>query len=158
MAESETRYGIAQFKNVMLPMRDGTRLASDIYLPALDGQLVDGTFPTILCRTSYDKTAQRYVDNADVFVPRGYVVVLQDLRGRYRSEGVGEYRHTANPKEGTDGYDTIEWIAGQPWSSGRVGMVGSSHPGLVQTLAALYRPPHLTAIWPDVTPINSYDH
>lgn len=66
----------------MLPMRDGVRLATDIYRPARDGALVEGQFPTILCRTSYDKSAQRYVDIADFFTPRGYVVALQDLRGR----------------------------------------------------------------------------
>ena len=159
MADRDSTYGIVIAKDVMVPMRDGVRLAADIYRPARDGEPVPGEFPTILLRTSYDKSAQRYISTiADFFTPRGYVTVQQDLRGRYRSEGRGQYRHTANPHEGRDGYDTIEWIAAQPWSSGRVGMVGSSHPGLVQTHAALYRPPHLTAIWPDVSPINSYDH
>jgi len=156
MAQSE--YGMVISKDVMVRMRDGVRLATDIYRPAREGEPLAGPWPTILARTSYDKTAQRYVDIAEYFVPRGYVVVLQDLRGRYRSEGTGQYFHVANVNEGKDGYDTIEWIAGQPWSNGRVGMVGSSHVGLVQTHAALYRPPHLTAIWPDVTPIKSYDH
>jgi putative CocE/NonD family hydrolase len=151
------QYAIVEWKDVMIPMRDGVRLAADIYQPARDGELLPGPFPTILMRTSYDKTAQRYVDHADYFTPRGYVVVLQDLRGRYRSEGKGQYYHMANEHEGQDGYDTIEWIAGQPWSNGRVGMAGSSHVGLVQTQAALYRPPHLTSIWPDVTAIKNYD-
>src|SRR5439155_12750567 len=83
---------------------------------------------------------------------------LQDLRGRGESAGTGQYFHVVNVNEGKDGYDTIEWIAAQPWSNGRVGMVGSSHPALTQVLAALYRPPHLAAIWPDVTPINGYQH
>ena len=148
----------AKFKNVMLPMRDGVRLASDVYRPAFDGDLVDGRFPTILCRTSYDKSAQRYVDIADYFTPRGYVTVLQDLRGRGESQGTGQYFHVVNVNEGKDGFDTVEWIAAQPWSNGKVGMVGSSHPALTQVLAALYRPPHLVAIWPDVTPINGYQH
>jgi len=151
-------FGIVLAKNVMVKMRDGVHLATDLHQPARDGQTLPGPFPTILCRTSYDKSAQRYVDIADYFTPRGYVVALQDVRGRYRSEGVGQYFHVANVNEGRDGYDTIEWIAAQAWSNGRVGMVGSSHPGLVQTLAALYRPPHLTTIWPDVIPTNSYDH
>lgn len=156
---SAESFGIVVARDVMLPMRDGVRLASDIYRPARDGEPLPGPFPTILLRTSYDKRAQRYVSTiAEFFTPRGFVTVQQDLRGRYASEGRGEYRHTANPKEGTDGYDTIEWIAAQPWSNGRVGMVGSSHPGLVQTHAALYRPPHLAAIWPDVAPTNSYAH
>ena len=155
---SVPEYSIAKFKNVMLPMRDGVRLATDVYRPARDGVLAEGTFPTILCRTSYDKSAQRYVDIADYFTPHGYVVGLQDLRGRFDSEGLGQYFHVVNVNEGNDGYDTVEWIAAQPWSNGRVGMVGSSHPGLTQTLAALHRPPHLIAIWPDVVPVNSHKH
>jgi predicted acyl esterase len=95
---------------------------------------------------------------AEYFTRRGYAVVLQDLRGRHRSEGTGQYFHTVNPREGTDGYDTVEWIAGQPWSNGRVGMVGSSHGAIVQQVAALYRPPHLSAIWPDVGPTNIHAH
>lgn len=87
-----------------------------------------------------------------------YVLVLQDLRGRHQSEGTGQYFHVVNPTAGLDGYDTIEWLAAQPWCNGRVGMVGSSHLALVQTHAALYQPPHLVAIWPDVGPTNSYAH
>ena len=151
--------GVAVFKDVMAPMRDGVRLAADVYLPADGAELRPGRHPTILARTSYDKSSQRYVEPiGHSFARRGYAVVIQDLRGRAASEGVGQYFHTANPHEGTDGYDTVEWIAAQPWSSGRVGTVGSSHVGLVQTHMALYRPPHLSAIWPDVSPINSYAH
>lgn len=95
---------------------------------------------------------------AEFFTTRGYVVVLQDLRGRQRSEGTGQYFHTINVNEGHDGYDTVEWIAAQPWSNGRVGMVGSSHGAIVQTMAALDRPPHLTAMWHDVGPTNIYAH
>ena len=159
MNDSHPPFGMVIAKDVMVPMRDGVRLATDIYRPARNGEPEPGPFATILLRTSYDKAAIRYVDTiANYFTPRGYAVVQQDLRGRYRSEGTGQYRHTANPHEGMDGYDTIEWIAAQPWSNGKVGMVGSSHPGLVQTHAALYRPPHLAAIWPDVAPNNGYDH
>ncbi len=153
-----TLSSLAKFKNILTPMRDGVRLATDIYRPARDGALVEEQFPTILCRTAYDKSAQRYVDIAEFFTPRGYVVALQDLRGRGESEGTGQYFHVVNVNEGKDGYDTIEWLAAQPWSNGKVGMVGSSHPALTQVLAALYRPPHLAAIWPDVTPINGYQH
>ncbi len=73
----------------MVPMRDGTRLATDIHLPALNGEALAGPFPTILGRTSYDKSDPTMWVRpvADYFVPRGYAVVLQDLRGRYRSEG-----------------------------------------------------------------------
>ena len=151
-----TAYGIVLAKDVMVEMRDGIRLASDIYRPARDGQLVDGRFPTILLRTPYDKTDRRYVEIADFFTPRGYAVVLQDMRDRYRSEGTGDYYHVVTPHTGEDGYDTVEWIATQPWSNGRIGTVGSSYAGITQVRAALERPPHLTAIWPDVVPTNSF--
>ncbi len=151
-----TAYGIVLAKDVMVEMRDGIRLASDIYRPARDGQLVDGRFPTILLRTPYDKTDRRYVEIADFFTPRGYAVVLQDMRDRYRSEGTGDYYHVVTPHTGEDGYDTVEWIATRPWSNGRIGMVGSSYAGITQVRAALERPPHLTAIWPDVVPTNSF--
>ena len=151
-------YGIVLAKDVMVEMRDGIRLASDIYRPARDGQLVDGGFPTILLRTPYDKTDRRYVEIADFFTPRGYAVVLQDMRDRYRSEGSGDYYHVVTPHTGEDGYDTVVWFAVQPWSNGRIGTVGSSYAGITQVRAALERPPHLTAIWPDVVPTNSFQN
>lgn len=154
----ETLNKIVIAKNVMMPMRDGVSLAADIYRPAVDGEGLAGPFPTILCRTPYNKSDLRYVEIGEYFSSRGYVTVLQDLRGRYKSEGLGEYFHTVNPHEGRDGFDTIEWIASRSWSNGKVGMVGSSFAAVTQVAAALERPPHLTAIWPDVTPTNNYFH
>jgi uncharacterized protein len=151
-----TPYGIVLAKDVMVSMRDGIRLATDIYRPARDGEPVEGRYPTILLRTPYDKTDRRYSEIADFFTPHGYAVVLQDMRDRYRSEGSGDYYHVVTPHTGEDGYDTIEWIAAQSWSNGRVGTVGSSYAGITQVRLALERPPHLTAIWPDVTPTNSF--
>jgi putative CocE/NonD family hydrolase len=151
-----TPFGIVVSKDVMVRMRDGIRLATDLYRPASEGELVPGRYPTIVCITPYDKTERRYTEIADFFVPYGYAVVLQDLRDRHRSEGTKEYFHSATPHTGEDAYDTIEWIAAQPWSNGRTGMVGSSYAAIVQVRAALERPPHLTAIWPDVTPTNVY--
>ena len=160
MSNSAPEYGIVIAKDVMVPMRDGVRLATDVYRPSREGEFVPGRFPTILGRTSYNKTSPwLWVDGvANFFTSRGYVTVVQDLRGRHQSEGTGQYFHSANPKEGEDGHDTIEWIAAQPWSNGRVGMVGGSHGGIVQTAAALTRPPHLTAIWSDVAPTNVFAH
>ena len=148
MAGSVAQHGINVAQDVMTPMRDGLRLASDIYRPSHNGELDTGPFPTILGRTSYDKTDPvAWIDHvANFFTPRGYVVVLQDIRGRAHSEGTGKYLHASNPKEGEDGYDTVEWIAARPWSNGRVGTVGTSHGGIVQTAMALLRPPHLTAM------------
>jgi putative CocE/NonD family hydrolase len=151
-------YGIVVSKDVMVEMRDGIRLAIDVHRPGRDGELVPGRYPTIVCMTPYDKSERRYVEIADFFVPRGYAVVLQDMRDRHRSEGTDEYFHSATPHTGEDGYDTIEWIAAQPWSNGRTGTVGSSYAGITQIRTALERPPHLTAIWPDVAPTNTFEN
>ena len=151
-------YGIVLSKDVMVTMRDGIRLALDLYRPARDGELVPGRWPTIVLITPYDKGERRYTEIADFFVPHGYAVVLQDLRDRHRSEGTKEYFHSATPHTGEDGYDTIEWIAAQPWSNGRTGMVGSSYACITQVRTALEAPPHLTALWPDVAPANVYHH
>jgi len=158
MSASQPEYSMVLAKDVMVPMRDGVRLATDIYLPAQEGERVPGAFPALLCRTPYDKNDHRHVEFADYFTPRGYAVALQDVRGRHRSEGTGEYFHVANAKEGTDGFDTVEWIAARPWCSGRIGAVGSSYAALVQVRMAFQSPEHLTAIWPDVTPTHSYQN
>ncbi|MEJ7790855.1 MAG: CocE/NonD family hydrolase [Gaiellaceae bacterium] len=151
-------YGIVVSKDVMVTTRDGIRLATDLYRPARDGELVSGRYPTVVCLTPYDKGERRYTEIADFFVPHGYAVVLQDLRDRHRSEGTDEYFHSVTPHTGEDGYDTIEWIAAQGWSNGRTGMVGSSYAGITQIRTALERPPHLTAIWPDVSPTNTFEN
>ncbi len=156
---SKPEYGIVVSKDVMVEMRDGVRLATDVYRPAgPDGSPAEGRFPVILGRTSYDKSNPvMWIEPvATFFTSRGYVVLLQDLRGRGQSEGTGQYFHTANQMEGPDGYDTIEWAAAQSWSNGKTGMVGSSHGGIVQNMASLYRPPHLSALWVDVAPTNAF--
>ena len=156
----QPEHGVVIARDLMVPMRDGVRLATDVYRPARDGEPLPGRFPAVLGRTSYDKSSpQMWVAPVGEFFARhGYVAVVQDLRGRHRSEGTGQYFHTANPNEGPDGYDTVEWIAAQPWSNGRVGTVGSSHGAIVQQVMALHRPPHLSAIWPDVGPTNIHAH
>lgn len=159
LMKSQPDYGISASMDVMIPMRDGVHLATDVYRPAdADGKPVDSQFPVIIGRTSYDKSNPVIWVNpvARFFVSHGYVVLLQDLRGRGVSEGTGQYHHTANQQEGPDGFDTIEWAASQPWSNGKVGMVGSSHGGIVQNMASLYRPPHLAALWVDVAPTNAF--
>ena len=160
MSLCDPTYSISLQQDVMIPMRDGVLLASDIYFPSINGRRIDEPLPCILGRTSYGKTFKSlWVDPvANYFTSRGYAVVVQDLRGRGESEGVGEYFHTANPHEGEDGYDTIEWIASQSWSNGRVCMTGSSPGGIVHTVASLTKPPHLKAIWVDVAPTNIFAH
>ncbi len=153
-------HGVVVSEDVMVPMADGIRLATDIYRPALpDGSPAPGRFPVILTRTSYDKSnpVMQVGPVAKFFTPRGYVTVVQDLRGRGLSEGHGQYFHVANVREGLDGVDTLAWIAAQPWCDGRVGMVGSSHSGIVQNVAAFHSPPALKALWVDVCPTSAFD-
>jgi putative CocE/NonD family hydrolase len=152
--------GIVVSHDVMIPMRDGVRLATDIYRPALPGgEPAPGPFPVILTRTSYDKSnpVMQVGPVGEYFARNGYAVAIQDLRGRGNSEDVGNYHHVANPAEGDDGYDTIEWLAAQKWSNGKVGMVGTSHSAVVQNCAALKRPPSLAALWIDSSPTTAFD-
>ncbi|HEX7598151.1 MAG TPA: CocE/NonD family hydrolase [Polyangia bacterium] len=123
-------------------MRDGIKLRADILRPA--GK---GPFPALLYRTPYDKEQERQYSTFQRAVERGYAVVVQDVRGRYASEG--EFR--PYQQEGRDGYDTIEWIARRPWCNGAVGMFGLSYPAAAQWLAAVENPPHLRAMVPAMT-------
>jgi uncharacterized protein len=128
----------------MVPMRDGVLIASDVYLPA-EGDPVE----TILVRLPYDKDS-RYVlmdKVAPRFTSRGYAVVVQDVRGKFRSEG--ETIGLVNEPE--DGYDSIEWITKQEWSNGVVGMFGDSYYGFTQWAAVSAEHPALKAIVPRVT-------
>jgi putative CocE/NonD family hydrolase len=130
-------------------MRDGTGLYADLYLPPRAG-----AYPTILVRTSYDKREVKAQEDIDpgLFTEKGYAVVSQDVRGRYRSEGT--YYHGIY--EADDGYDTIEWIARQPWSDGKVGMTGKSYLAAVQCAAAIARPPHLASLFHVKAPASYY--
>jgi uncharacterized protein len=130
-------------KNVPVKMRDGVTLRADVLLPASEGK-----FPVLVYRTPYGK--DRAPSEWSTFhqaVARGYVAVIQDVRGRYASEGEFNPYQT----EGRDGYDTIEWAAAQSWSNGSVGTFGLSYPGAVQWLAAIENPPHLKAMVPAMT-------
>ena len=130
-------------KNVAVPMRDGVILRADVLRPATDGK-----FPVLVYRTPYGKDAAlREYTTFEHAVSRGYAVVVQDVRGRYHSDG--DFRPYED--EGRDGYDTIEWAAAQPWSNGTVGTFGLSYPGAVQWLAAVQSPPHLKAMVPAMT-------
>src|SRR6184192_1732892 len=130
-------------KDVAVPMRDGVVLRANILLPAWSGR-----FPTLVYRTPYDKeSALREYKTFEKAVARGYAVVVQDVRGRYASDG----EFNAYRNEGHDGYDTIEWAARQSWSDGNVGTFGLSYPGAVQWLAAVESPPHLKAMVPAMT-------
>jgi len=129
--------------DVPIPMRDGVVLRAEVLRPP-----GAGPFPTLVYRTPYG--AHDTLEEESIFteaVTRGYAVVVQDVRGRYRSDG--DFR--PYEREGRDGFDTIEWAAAQPWSDGNVGTFGLSYPGAVQWLAAMESPPHLKAMVPAMT-------
>ena len=136
--------------NLPATMRDGAVLYADVYRP--DGP---GPFPTVLQRTPYDKSGPLATGMLDPLkvAQNGFALVIQDTRGRFTSEG--EFYCFADDIE--DGYDTVEWAASQPWSNGRIGMVGASYVGATQWLAATTRPPHLVTLVPNVTASNYHD-
>lgn len=139
-------------RNIACPMRDGTVLRCDIYRPALGGR-----FPVLLNRTPYGKTHPKYVTSLILHpfdaITRGYVVVVQDTRGRYESDGEWTPLHG----EAEDGYDTVEWAARQPWSNGDVAIFGSSYMGVTALQAAAAHPPHLHAVVAYLTGANYHD-
>lgn len=140
---SAASYDVLAEREVSIPMRDGVRLATDLYFPALHGRRAPGRFPVILERTPYDKRGLVSVATAKFFARHGYVAALQDVRGRFASEG--EWYPFA--LEGEDGYDTVEWLGTREWCDGQVGAVGLSYSGSDQHALATLRPPHLAAIF-----------
>jgi len=146
-------------KNVYAKMRDGVRLAVDVYRPDAPGR-----FPGLLAMSPYSKDVQALVGvlphgtgftdewgileagNSEYFVSRGYAHVIADIRGVGNSEGT--YYNMFSKQEQEDGYDLVEWIAQQPWCDGNVGMVGISYFAVIQYLVAAQQPPHLKAIFP----------
>ena len=146
---SQASYRVVVERDIAMQTRDGVTLYADVYRPDADGR-----FPVLVVRTPYDKSVDMALTEKDYFPSRGYVVVVQDTRGRFRSEG--EFYPFIH--EGRDGYDTIEWAAGLPWSDGQVGMVGQSYLGLVQYFAAPERPPHLRAMSPVSGPVSYYEN
>ncbi|MEM7415834.1 MAG: CocE/NonD family hydrolase [Gemmatimonadota bacterium] len=152
-------YGVRLEDGVMVPMRDGVRLATDVYHPTRDGAPTDGPWPVILERTPYGRNrpsrserslaepdeAKTRAEVAEVFVRRGYVVVYQDVRGRYGSEG--EYQKYLD--DAADGYDTCAWILEQPWCDGRIGTKGLSYAAHTQAALASAGAPGVAAMFLD---------
>lgn len=159
-------YNVGYIRNVMVPMRDGVKLATDIYFPATkEGTPMPGKFPVLVNRTPYGKGAppptvptmtpeQEKRRNAPMFfASQGYVVVVQDCRGQFDSEGT----FYIDVNEGTDGFDTVEWAAKQPWSNGKIGTYGGSYSSQVQNSMAVLRPPHLSAMFVMVGPSDYFE-
>ncbi len=138
---SKPQYEVVEDRGVNVPMRDGIGLSADVYRPKAEGR-----FPVIVVRTPYKKEMNEL--QGRFHARRGYVMVVQDCRGRFGSPG--KWEPFVNDPH--DGYDTIEWAAKQPWSNRKVGMIGASYLGWVQWWAARERPPHLVTIIPNVAP------
>jgi uncharacterized protein len=132
--------------HVHVPMRDGVMLSANVFRPGGPGAV-----STILIRTPYGK-GDDWSQNHEAFVEHGYAVVVEDVRGRYESQG------TFQPltQEPQDGDDTLNWIARQPWSNGKVGMTGGSYLGIVQWKVATLNNSHLKAIFPWVSGDDDY--
>ena len=141
---SAIKYETTHEKNLEVPMRDGTILRANVTRPAAKGR-----FPVLLERSPYNKEggSENVVGSPEFYAARGYAVVIQDVRGRFASDG--DFYPFRDDGAGTnrDGYDTIEWAAAQPWSDGNIGTIGGSYSGATQYRNALSRPPHLRAMF-----------
>ena len=147
IADATAAYAVVYERNVAVVMRDGVTLRADIFRPdALD------KFPVLLQRTPYDKNYG--TEFGLKAAAQGYVVIVEDVRGRFASEG--EWYPFMN--ESNDGYDTVEWAAALPYSTGKVGMFGESYVGATQMLAAIAHPPHLAGICPVITGSNYHEN
>ena len=145
MLLSSPKYEVQVDRSVNVPMRDGVKLSIDIYRP----QGVEKA-PVILVRTPYKKEMAEL--QARFYARRGYAYAVEDCRGRFGSGGLWE----PFVNEAKDGYDTIEWLAQQPFSNGKVGMIGGSYLGWVQWWAAGAHPPHLVTMIPNVAPPDPF--
>lgn len=140
--------GVKLVKNVMIPMRDGVRLAADLYMPhgeaATQGR---DRFPIVMDYIPYRKDEANPSYDYYSYLPKhGYIVARVDIRGTGASEGINVDEYTL--QEQLDGYDTIEWLAAQPWCDGHVNMMGISYGGFTCLQVASHAPPHLTSIIP----------
>jgi hypothetical protein len=146
-----------------ITMRDNVRLAADIFRPAAGGVVVDGQFPVIWCHDRYHRS--QLVDGVLVtkldtrpwlvgLIRHGYVVVVVDARGSGGSTGTRSSEF--GPEERQDAYEVTEWLASQPWSTGRIGMFGDSYSGIAQFVAMGARPPHLVAVLPQMALFDLY--
>jgi len=138
----DAQFDVTTRTNIMVAMRDGVNLATDLYLPTRNGDLAPGKFPVILTRTPYNKNGSKRF--GEYYAARGYVFVAQDTRGRFASEGVWHMM----TDDGPDGVDCAAWIGRQPWSNGRIGMIGTSYVGGTQHAMALARAPELATVIP----------
>ena len=148
---TQLRESVVVEEDLAMEVRDGNVLRADVFRPDTPGR-----FPTLLSRTPYNK--RRDVENYHKLAERGYVVVVQDVRGRYASDG--DFKpgfYSSDHHDSEDGYDSVEWAAGLPWSNGKVGTVGGSYSGWTQRELAHTQPPHLVAMMPQAIAANLLD-
>lgn len=141
---SPEKFDVLGVRGIKFPMRDGVKLSADIYRP-----ISDDKFPAILIMTPYSNNGPGMITRAKWFARRGYAVVMTDSRGRFDSDGEFD---PFSPLHKTDGYDTVEWVAKQPWCDGKVGTLGPSYMGWTQWWTAVMSPPSLKAMVPEVAP------
>ncbi|MCE9603887.1 MAG: CocE/NonD family hydrolase, partial [Planctomycetia bacterium] len=127
-------------EHVMIPMRDGVRLSAYLYKPA-----GAGPWPVLYAQRYADITGAATRKQSSSFAARGYVVCVQSFRGAQKSEGVFDGYRALGWGKLQDGYDTVEWLAAQPWSTGKIGTFGGSQAGYAQNFLAVTQPPHLVA-------------
>jgi putative CocE/NonD family hydrolase len=135
-------------------MRDGTKLAALILRPAQDGKTVSTPLPVIWTHNRYHREGIYNWHYLQTVLKYGYVIVSVDIRGTGAS--FGTYRELFSPEETRDAYDITEWLAAQPWSNGNIGMFGRSYLGIAQFMAASTAPPHLKAIFPEMSEFDRY--
>jgi len=157
-ALAEEQYEKSVREDLMVPMRDDRKLATSVFLPAKGEEAVEGQFPVLVLRTPYNKDAGWVIGQAKFFAKNGYAVVVQDVRGKFASEGVFYPYRSEGHAEAKDGYDTVEWAAAQPWSNGKVGTYGISFMAGTQWALAHNEklPPHLKAMAPGYSVASYY--
>jgi putative CocE/NonD family hydrolase len=142
--------------DVMVAVRDGVKLATDIYRPGRGTVPAPERLPVLLHRTPYDKSEAATIAIAETLAKHGYIVMVQDTRGRHHSQGVFEKYYAF---DAYDGYDTIEWAASRPFTDGKVGMYGTSYAAHTQADASKLAPPHLRALLLNMGGMSSaWDH
>jgi putative CocE/NonD family hydrolase len=142
MTSSEGKYSVIVERNVEVPMRDGTVLRADVWRPGAEGE-----FPVLIERTPYDKTSssESSLGAGEYYASHGYVTIVQDVRGRFASDGEFYPFRDDGDGEKKDGYDTVEWAAEQPWSNRKIGTIGGSYSGSTQYRMLSSQPPYLVA-------------
>lgn len=166
MLDPATRADVAVRSNILVPMRDGVKLATDVYLPH-EPERTGDSFPVIMERTPYDKSGTSRSETvpwqsspltrpqlARYFAERGYAVVMQDVRGRHASEGA----FTKYLNEASDGLDTMHWLMHQPWCNGKAGTMGLSYGAHTQMALACMAPPGLACMFMDSGGFSSAYH